>query len=153
MRRYRVLSAVRLPQQHPQSSNVLRSWSPQHLLKLPGMVVPRAGVVKPGNLCRPLTRAPRRSVDLRGGREIRMKSRVFMLAAALAPFSLGCTSDETAICERMDECNITFPIVGVTAHDNCEDWADDIEDTEDCLECVEEQECSLQVRCLPACET
>src|SRR5262245_1229943 len=101
MQRMRALSATRLPRQHVQSSNVLRLGSSQRLLILAGMVVPWAGAVKAGNLCRgwtalestphdALTAAPRRSVDSRGRREIRMKSLACVLGAALALFSLGC---------------------------------------------------------------
>ena len=74
----------------------------------------------------------------------------FVLLAALALFSLSCTSDETAICERLDECNV---LPAGTSVEDCEDDAEDIDDTEDCRECVEEEDCDMQVRCLGACQT
>jgi hypothetical protein len=79
-----------------------------------------------------------------------MKSQAFVLATALALISLGCKSDETAICERLDECNL---LPSGTSVEDCEEDAEDIDDTEDCLECVEDEDCDMQVRCLGACET
>jgi len=77
-----------------------------------------------------------------------MKSWVPVLGAALALLASGCTSDETAICERYDECGL---LPEGTSIEECEELAEDLQDAEDCRECVEERACDEQFRCLGAC--
>lgn len=67
----------------------------------------------------------------------------------LAVFSLGCTSNETAICERLDECNL---LPAGTSVEDCEEDAEDIDDPGECRECVEDEDCSDLGQCLNDCE-
>jgi hypothetical protein len=66
-----------------------------------------------------------------------MKALGLVLGIALGVFTVGCKSDETTICERLDECNF---LQGISVED-CEDEAEDIDDTGDCADCVEDEDC------------
>jgi hypothetical protein len=79
-----------------------------------------------------------------------MRALKLVLGVVLAAFSSACTSDETAICERLDECNFLAPGTSV---EDCEDEAEDADDPSDCRECVEDHDCNeILQECANDCE-
>ena len=86
--------------------------------------------------------------------------RAFFLAVLLGAAS-GCTSDEAAICEKLDACNL-LPEGKPTKHDpdgfGEDDWESQVEnelgeaEREKCAECVEGHSCGeIQAACRDVC--